>query len=302
LFCIIIPLVAAATIPYSGCYDWYDGYFAVAYGEIWEPLYYGVLVSALFCMFAFSILYCALTIRLIWAMAQPHISMLPDGTMYLENENSLMPTIDIDNLDAFDASTAFQKRENVNASNPAVGDQVEAKDASPDEDAAESVKHIPLGLLHPKVGYVWSRTGAPAGALAVWFVSTMILCTFMTYERCVQIIVYTYLATYLMVIAAYIVTKIKEPDAPRRWQIPGGQTGGLVVSISSGVILVAISIYIGVTYYYWSALMWVCFNVVFVVYYFTIKQWLDNRDRDRQYAPIDQDDRSLREMLINLTS
>merc|ERR1719242_361174 len=55
---VIIPVIVAATIPYSSCSDWYDGYFAVAYGEIWKPLYYMVLIASLFCMFAYTILYC----------------------------------------------------------------------------------------------------------------------------------------------------------------------------------------------------------------------------------------------------
>ena len=39
---ILIPIITAATIPYSSCYDWYDGYFAVAYGDICTALYWYV--------------------------------------------------------------------------------------------------------------------------------------------------------------------------------------------------------------------------------------------------------------------
>ena len=56
------------------------------------------------------------------------------------------------------------------------------------------------------------------------------------------------------------------------------------------------------TYYYWSALIWFLFNVAFVLYYFTIKKWLDNRDPNREYGPINQDRRSLSEVLVGLTA
>jgi len=307
---ILIPIITAATIPYSSCYDWYDGYFAVAYGDICTALYWCVLLSSLFVNFTFEILYTMIVARMLWALSQPHFSMLPDGTMYLEDEVSLMPTIDIENLDDFDASTAFKKREKEQAPEsqpePAAADNAgDDGDDNKEEDAPVAepqIIQIQLGIVHPLIGWVWDRTGCPLGALIVYTVITLLELLFMTYDLVILLIVYTYLSIYVFVCAAYIVTKVYEPDAPRKWQIPGGQTGGMIVALGSSTIMAAIAIYIGITYYYWSALVWLVSNIIFVIYYFTVKKCLDERDPNHEYAPVGQDNRGLKEILMNMTS
>jgi len=239
---VIVPIITSATIPYSSCYDWYDGYFAVSYGEIWKPLYYMVLLSSLTCMLAYSILYGTESIRLLWAMAQPHILLLPDGSMLLESEMSLMQ-----------------------------GTAVSQFDASGD------VKTVPLGILHPKLGEIWERHGSPIGANIAYAITSIIFCIFMTYDRTVIVTVYSYFATFFFVVLAFIVLKFYEPDAPRIYEVPGGKVGAVVASVLTLGIMGFCAIYIGITYYYWGALIWIGSNIVFAIYYFTIKQWLDRR-------------------------
>lgn len=177
--------------------------------------------------------------------------------MYLEDEVSLMPTIDIENLDDFDASTAFKKREKEQAPEsqpePAAADNaVDNGDDNKEEDAPVAepqIIQIQLGIVHPLIGWVWDRTGCPLGALIVYTVITLLELLFMTYDLVILLIVYTYLSIYVFVCAAYIVTKIYEPDAPRKWQIPGGQTGGMIVALGSSTIMATIAIYIGVKWH-----------------------------------------------------
>ena len=153
---ICLPIIAAATFSYSECWDWYDGYFAVAYGEIWTPFYYCVLVSALMCMLAFMILSFLLASRLTWAMAQDALMLLPDGTLVLDAEMTMMRKSDDGHRIA------------------AVGLNVDAMRGG--------ITRIPLGILPRKMGETWSRTGAPWSGNVLFLITTLILCTFMTYE------------------------------------------------------------------------------------------------------------------------
>ena len=49
------PIITVNTY-YSNCSEWYDGLLANAYGEIWTPLYYGVLLGCLFCSWSYYVI------------------------------------------------------------------------------------------------------------------------------------------------------------------------------------------------------------------------------------------------------
>merc|ERR1719203_152696 len=141
----------------------------------------------------------------------------------------------------------------------------------------DNVKKIPLGILPAYLGTIWERTGTPITALGAYTIATLILCTFMTYELCTLVIVYSYMATYLFVIVAFIVTKIYEPDAPRGYEVPGGTAGAVVCSVLTIGTMGFAAIYIGISYYYWAALLWLVCNVLFAIYYFTLKRLVDRQ-------------------------
>jgi len=253
---IICPIIAAATVPYTNCMDWYDGYFAVAYGEIWRPLYWMVMISCLMCMVSFIILFYAVGGRLVWAMAQDNFLVMPDGSMLVDKELSLMPINDRDELGAMHV---------FDPDNPEMMD---------------GVRTIPLGVLHPILGTVWMRTGSPIGGMVFFMVWCMVLSSFFDYTDSVLMLCYTYIVTYFGVIGSFITMKFYEPDAPRRFAIPYGKTGGVVVTAVVGIITAFCAVFIGVSYYYWSALVCLCANILFVVYYFTIKRLCDRRADD----------------------
>ena len=72
---------------------------------------------------------------------------MPDGSMLMENEMSLMPLNE--RGDDFD-------------------DELNAVHVGAAE-LGDDVKKIPIGILHSKLGAVWESTGTPIGS---WFIVT----------------------------------------------------------------------------------------------------------------------------------
>merc|ERR1719229_748760 len=262
---ICLPIIAAATISYSECWDWYDGYFAVAYGEIWTPFYYMVLIAALNAMVAFMVLSFVLAARLVWAMAQDALLLLPDGTMVLDVEMTMMQTSD-------------------------GGDSIAASGLDADAMAGQ-ITRIPVGILPRKMNESWERTGAPIWGNVLFLVTTAGLCTFMTYEYAIYFTFYSYISTYLLVIASFMIMRIMEPDAPRWYKVPGGNVTAWIITILCFGLMLTFAVWAAVIYMYGAALVWFLCNIGFAIYYFVMRKcWnkLDVEDQE-QYAPLIED-------------
>ena len=263
---ICIPVIASATIPYSDCTSWYDGYYAVAYGEIWTPLYYSVLLSALICMMAFTVLMFIIGSRLIWAMAQKHLLLLPDGTLLLEAEMTLMPK----------------------------GDGVGDNEWDHNEDAADindvEITRIPLGILPERMGAIWERTGSPVAGVILFGITTAILCSFMTYATTMVIIFFSFVSTYLFVIASFIMMRYYEADTPRWYKVPGGNIGAWTVSVLCIGLMVLFCVWalVSQTYIQYAAAIYGGVNLLIILYYFTVKQWLQRKREEEERAFIQE--------------
>eukprot|EP01083_Nonionella_stella_P011872 33677_1 len=251
----IVPIIASATLAYAECTSWYDGYFAVAYGEIWVPFYYAVLFGGLFSNFAFIVMQFAIASRVIWAMSQPCILLLEDGTMVLPDE---MDTL------------AVNERGNI-----------------------QNVKTIPLAVLPSKLGFVWDRTGSPIFAVIIFTVWTLISCAFMTVQMVMENIFFMYVFTYICFIVSFLIMKHYEPNTPRWFEVPCGKLGAWILAVISLGIMGFI--WIIMTLAMWSGLLiCLGWNALLIIYYFTGKKYFDKkRQRDAPVLDKHSDDPDL---------
>ena len=73
--------------------------------------------------------------------------------------------------------------------------------------------------------------------------------------------------------------------------------------MGTGVLMGGIAIYMAVTKFWKSACIWIGFNILFVIYYFTIKKMLEKRaeEDNEQSKPLlsdDHDDAAVNEEVV----
>jgi len=259
----MIPLITVASF-YPNCDDWYDGLIAVAYGEIWEPLYWAVTASSLFFSAMYAVFWTAVGARFIWAMAQPSFLVMEDGSLLIEDDES----------------------QELIANGSAV-----------------VARTIAIGILPEILGHTWKRTGSPMGGLVFISIVTAALCSFISFESTTVISTYFFFAMYFFIIWAFMVMRYYEPDATRSYEIPYGMPGAWILSMGTGVLMGGIAIYMAVTKFWKSACIWIGFNILFVIYYFTIKKMLEKRaeEDNEQSKPLlsdDNDDAAVNEEVV----
>lgn len=193
-----------------------------------------------------------------------------DGTLILEAEMTLMHNEDGDE--------------------DGVGGALSEEDVA-NVDSSEIIK-IPLAILPERMGAMWQQTGSPVAGVLLFGITTAVLCTFITYDIAIVLTFYAYIVTYMFVIVAFLVMRIYEPDAPRWYKVPGGDIGAWAISILClGLMGVfAVWAFINQSYIRYAAAVWVGCNVLFLLYYYTIKKWLQSKweeaaERER-YPPL----------------
>merc|ERR1711994_630952 len=108
-----------------------------------------------------------------WAMAQDALFLLPNGTLVLEEEMTLLKGDD--------------------------GDYVAA--VGMDDNAINGeITRIPLAILPKFMGTIWKKTGAPVGGNILFLVVAAVGSLFMTYDYVIIFSFYAYISTYLFVI------------------------------------------------------------------------------------------------------
>ena len=245
---LMIPIITVATIK-SDCTDWYDGFLAKGYGDIWRPLYWMVLCSSLFFSMMYAVFWTAVGARFVWAMAQPDLLVMEDGSLILDEEESQS--------------------------------LIESGDAA-------IVRQIRIGILPGIFGRTWKRTGAPIGGVVYIVVTAAVLCAFIDFEVTCIIGTYVYIVTYFFVVFAFMVMRYYEPDADPPYKVPYGKAGAWTLTVIVVSVMGSIAVYMAVELYWNSALVLLGANVLFILYYFTIKQWLDRRaeESDEQMEPL----------------
>jgi len=188
-------------------------------------------------------------------MSQRHILLLNDGTMILENEMNTMPINESGNVQTqSDQNTVY-----------------------------DDLRRIPLAILPEKCGMIWTKTGSPIFGVIFFTLCSIIICSFMTYELIIEFIFFMYVTTFVLVIFSFLIMKHYEPNTPRWFEIPFGKIGAWILSLFSLGIMAFISA-IMVVELWIGLLVFLGFNALFVIYYFTVKKWLDKRN---EYTAID---------------
>ena len=104
-----------------------------------------------------------------------------------------------------------------------------------------SYSRLPLAMAQdgmlPKVfGKLHSRTRAPWVAILVCAVGWA-LCLGLGFERLVTIDILLYGASLALEFAALVVLRVREPDLPRPFRVPGGMFGAIAVGITPMLLL-----------------------------------------------------------------
>ena len=253
-----LPIISVNTY-YTNCDEWYSGLFAVAYGNIWNPLYYGIVLGSLFCTWAFYVISVVFTGRVFWAMSQKYILLNKnDGQMIIPSEYDLISNRLLNNHDHI-----------------SYYDHIETKQDDDDDDAKQEqginweesqYTRIDIEILPPIFGNLWSRTGAPVLGIFVQSCIASIVCLIPNYYAWTEFLMFMYAFTFFAVIGAYLILKHKEPNLYRAYQVPFGKIGAWLCSISCLSIIVAIDIILAI--YLWEMfLVYIAINTVFVIYY-----------------------------------
>ena len=84
---LLMPIMSAAVLASNECSDWFDGYFASAFGDLWIGLEYGVAIGSVainWCIYVSAI---GIVSRMVWATAQPYFKVRSGGEMVLEEDD-----------------------------------------------------------------------------------------------------------------------------------------------------------------------------------------------------------------------
>jgi len=199
----------------------------------------------------YCVFWTAVGSRFVWAMAQPHLLVMNSGELVLDEEHSQQIM---------------------------------------EEDAPAIARYIKIGILPRMLGRTWKRTGAPLGGVIYITVTSIILMTFIDFEMTVVIGTYCYIATYFLTIWSFMVMRLYEPDAESSYKFPGGMVGAWTFSVLNVGIMLLIAVYMAVELYWSSVCVFLGMDVLCIVYYFTVKRWLDGRE--------DMEDREQMEPLL----
>jgi amino acid transporter len=86
-----------------------------------------------------------------------------------------------------------------------------------------------------------ARTGAPVPALAAGAVMSA-MCVGLGLRRLMEIDVLLYGASLVLELVALVVLRVREPELPRPFRIPGGVWGALAVALVPGALLAAAAV------------------------------------------------------------
>ena len=237
--------MTASTL-YPNCDEWYDGLFAVAYKDLWSPLYYGIVLGALFCNWAFYVIGVVFTGRVFWAMGQEYILLnKSDGSMIIPSEYDIISNRMINDNDRIeqermDITTTQQEAE-------------ETKMGYDDDDQQQQIGSIEteytkinIGILPAAFGRIWPKTGSPVLGVIVQSVIASLACLIPDYYAWTEFLMFMYALTFFAVVGSFLILKYKEPNLMRPYEVPCGKIGAWACSISCLAIIVVIDVILAV--------------------------------------------------------
>ena len=264
---LIIPIITVATTIDTDNYDcssiWYDGFFSEGYGNILVPLKYCILIGSLltnWCLFSSGL---AVVSRTIWALSQPNISIHNSGSISFNNENM------------------FDEQINPNESMLLINNT----------DNDNISRTINIGVLPSWFGTVWKRTNSPIKSVLLVGVLTCILMLWLGFVGIVEFLVYFYVISSLFEIGAYLILKFQENKVHRSYVVPCGKCGGIIISLSLIIILIA-SLTILIMSNWFQFIIVIGINIGFILYYYfyriIIYPMITNDDNEEYYTEMPQ--------------
>jgi len=104
-----------------------------------------------------------------------------------------------------------------------------------------SYSHIPVAMAHdghlPKIFTRKLNNGAPWVAILV-LGSAWALSLGLKFDRLVMLDILLYGASLLLEFAALVILRLREPDLPRPFRVPGGTAGAILCGVGPAVLLV----------------------------------------------------------------
>jgi amino acid transporter len=92
------------------------------------------------------------------------------------------------------------------------------------------------GYLPAALGRVDARTGAPRNAIVACSVAYL-ACLGLGFDRLVELDVVLYGASLALEFVALVVLRVREPDLPRPFRVPGGLCGAILVGVGPAALL-----------------------------------------------------------------
>jgi amino acid transporter len=93
------------------------------------------------------------------------------------------------------------------------------------------------GLMPKALGYTHPKTGAPIVSILV-LGTAWALSLGMSFERLVLLDIFLYGLSLVLEFAAFVMLRIKEPDLPRPYRVPGGLLGAILLGAFPCIYLI----------------------------------------------------------------
>ena len=252
---------------------WDEGYFAIAYREIWWPLGLGVAFSNTICQIVIYFNAIASTSRILAVMGD---NVLSQGD---EEETISASSVRARIEKSAGIESARMLRDD---SDDVEGDTVDSQIAGPERRSRSRVPaHAESPQRHlrllPKIfGKIDNRTHSPIVAIVC---QTVIIAGLMGYgfAALVEVSVTLNCITLVIEFAAFLYLRYKEPNAPRPYIIPGGKPVAWLITVVKITLVVTVIV---LTMLQLGLVFWITVgcNVSIVIIFVVRKLFIDKEN------------------------
>ena len=209
-FVYTISIIGAASIKCDNdCWD--DGYLFVAFNDVLPKLGLWVVISGFVSNFSLYVSEMAVQSRVMWALSQPYLILLKDGTMLVDGHDGIYD----ENMNKVDISRSSIKG-----------------------------KRIRIGILPVWLsGTIWNRTGSPVKGVLLQSLISCILVIF-DIEVLLQAMVVIACTTWAIELISFLRLRYTEPDTFRPFKAPGGLFVAWLITIDKVIIVTILLVFV----------------------------------------------------------
>lgn len=247
------------------------GLFATAYGEIWEPLYYGIEISSMVCNYIIYVITVILCGRMIWSMSQKYLlinkitgNIITESADYEKIASEYRKATMEVNQEANDAHNNIY---NPYFDSDSDEGDIDFDDLDDDDDFDAETYRIRIHILPKFINKIWKKTGSPVWGILIQAIISAIICFISTnYHLWTEFLEFMYLFSFLLIIFSFLVLKYTEYDMIREYEIPGKKLGAWICSILCVISIMIIGLYL-VKEKWDMFIIAIALNIAFIIYY-----------------------------------